>query len=215
MRDDDGIVNSMNSFFGQPAGTNEHVKAYTHQFGFGDDDYTENSLSPEAINYLRRFATANHGRRKSGHDDDSGTIHPFPDRTEMQFALGRVAEDNVRKVILDGKQYWQILDRYDFNSNKDRLARGERLNMMAEVLKSPLGYDSKRKIPTLLGLGYNTNFLVPVDPNQVARPETVEAHRRATSLSNNPAFPNQTLGGKLKQAATSGLNAMREGKGLP
>lgn len=195
--DDDGVVNSMMSFAGVPSGTREHIKAYTHQFGFDEGDYTENSLSPEGVAYLRKLAEMNHGRVNAL---ETPTLYPKPDSVGMMSTLGRVAPQNFRKVVIGGVPYWQVLDRYNFNNEEEDLANGKKNEMVNHLMREGLtDYRSKKIIPSLLGLRYNSNFLVPVDPRHQAHPDLIEAHRKATSLGNNPAFPTSTLGGRAKR----------------
>ena len=113
--------------------------------------------------------------------------------------MGRLAPGNIRKVVIAGVPYWQVLDVYDFDHSKNRVANGE----WGEVAKETVGnlqrgnlFNAQRNIPSLLGLQYNMNLLVPTDPRTSAPPESVEAFRQ----SNRLPYPNNTLGRKLTNA---------------
>lgn len=197
-KDDDSFLNTLSSLLGQPGGTREYIKAYAHQFGFGEGDYTEQSLSPLGADAIRKMAAKNHGGRLA--KTDGVVDYAQPDVTGMASTLGRLSPSNLRQVNIEGVPYWQVLDRYDFNEEVDDIKNGKKQELVNHLMKNgPANYRSKKIIPSLMGLGYNVNFLVPADPTRQARPESVEAHRKATSLGNNPMYPTSTLGGRAKR----------------
>lgn len=194
---DESTMNYLASTMGMQGGTREYVKAYMRQFGFDEGDYTESHLSPQGVDAIRKMAMKNYGRL----GQTGGVVeYSQPDVTGMSSTLGRISPSNLRRVDIGGVPYWQVLDQYDFNNEVEDIKNGHRQELMNHLMtKGPADYRSKKIIPSLLGLRYNVNFLVPVDPTKIADPTLVEAYRKKTSLGNNPAYQPATLGGRAKR----------------